>query len=379
MTRGPIRGVVVAVALLLVGCTPGEPTRDEPGPGRVGEAIVLSQPRAVHRAVPLRDGSVLLVGGCATQGCGGFAQARTSEVVDPRTGTARAGPVTTEPRASGTATLLADGRVLLVGGYPGEGRAPTAGMEVLDPAAGTFAPAGALRVGRADHSATLLPDGRVLVVGGFGAEGEALASVELVDPASGAVTSGPALPEPRAAHAAVAVGDLLVVVGGASRGGAAVPTTHVFDGTSWTDGPRLAVPRVKHAAVALADGRVLVVGGSTTVEGRELLGSTEILTLPSADAVGASAPGPDLAAAQYKLDGAVVALPDGRVVVAGGPRVEVFDPADGSMTTVRETAQPRRSFVTATVVGDRRVLVAGGYDDAITPTTSARVVTVPAR
>ena len=216
VTRGPIRGVVVAVALLLVGCTPGEPTRDEPGPGRVGEAIVLSQPRAVHRAVPLRDGSVLLVGGCATQGCGGFAQARTSEVVDPRTGTARAGPVTTEPRASGTATLLADGRVLLVGGYPGEGRAPTAGMEVFDPAAGTFAPAGALRVGRADHSATLLPDGRVLVVGGFGAEGEALASVELVDPASRAVTSGPALPEPRAGHAAAAVGDLLVVVGGAS-------------------------------------------------------------------------------------------------------------------------------------------------------------------
>ena len=238
---------------------------------------------------------------------------------------------------------------------------------------------GTLRVGRADHSATLLPDGRVLVVGGFGAEGEALASVELVDPASGAVTSAPALPEPRAAHAAVAVGDLVLVVGGASRGGAAVPTTQVFDGTSWTDGPRLAVPRVKHAAVALADGRALVVGGSTTVEGRELLGSTEILTLPSADAVGTIASGPDLAAAQYKLDGAVVALPDGRVVIAGGPRVEVFDPADGSMTTVSETAQPRRSFVTATVVGDRRVLVAGGYDDAITPTTSARVVTVPAR
>ncbi len=48
--------------------------------------------------------------------------------------------------------------------------------------------------------------------------------------------------------------------------------------------------------------------------------------------------------------------------------MEVFDPADGSMTTVSETAQPRRSFVTATVVGDRRVLVAGGYDDEVTPT-----------
>ena len=307
------------MSLLLVGCTPGAPGRDDAAPARVGEVIVLSLPRAVHRAVPLRDGSVLLVGGCATRGCGGFAEARTSEVVDPRTGTARPGPAMTEPRASGTATLLPDGRVLMVGGYPGEGRAPTAGMEVFDPAAGTFAPAGTLQVGRADHSATLLPDGRVLVVGGFGADGEALASVELVDPVSGAVTSGPALPDPRAAHAAVAVGDRLLVVGGTTRGGTAVRTTHVLDGTSWTDGPRLAVPRVKHAAVALADGRVLVVGGSTTVEGRELLRSTEIVTLPSVDAVGATVPGPDLAAAQYKLDGAVVALPDGRVVIAGGP------------------------------------------------------------
>ncbi len=34
--------------------------------------------------------------------------------------------------------------------------------------------------------------------------------------------------------------------------------------------------------------------------------------------------------------------------------------------------------MTATVLGPNAVLVAGGYDDAIVPTTAARVVIVPA-
>ena len=74
-------------------------------------------------------------------------------------------------RASGTATLLADGRVLLTGGYPGEGASPTSSAEIFDPAEGSFAPTGDLTVARADHSASLLSDGRVLIAGGFDARG----------------------------------------------------------------------------------------------------------------------------------------------------------------------------------------------------------------
>lgn len=59
--------------------------------------------------------------------------------------------------------------------------------------------------GRADHTATLLADGRVLICGGFDAGGRALRSTELFDPGTGAFTPGPDLTAPRADHAAVFV------------------------------------------------------------------------------------------------------------------------------------------------------------------------------
>lgn len=144
----------------------------------------------------------------------------------------------------------------------------------------------------------------------------------------------------------------------------------MFRGGAWLSGPDLLIPRVKHAAIALAGGRVLVIGGSNDIEGRDRLASAEILDLVA----GTSTRGPELAEAQYKLDGAVAELPDRRIVIAGGQRLEVYDPATESITGVDEPATPRRSFVSASVLGPDLVLVAGGYDDGITPTAAARVV-----
>ena len=75
------------------------------------------------------------------------------------------------PRANHTATLLATGQVLVIGGIPQVpavyvGYAPTSSAEIYDPASNAFALAGNMADGRFWHSATLLSDGRVLVVGG---------------------------------------------------------------------------------------------------------------------------------------------------------------------------------------------------------------------
>ena len=80
-------------------------------------------------------------------------------------------------RRDHTATLLTDGRVLVVGGAGGT---RLASAEVWDPATETFGPAGSLAEAREFHTATLLPDGRVLVTGGYG--GTILASAEVWEP-----------------------------------------------------------------------------------------------------------------------------------------------------------------------------------------------------
>lgn len=72
-----------------------------------------------------------------------------------------------------TATLLPNGKVLVVGGQDGliVSSAALSSAEVYDPTTGTGSPAGGLSDARVAHTATLLPTGRVLVTGGKGPGG----------------------------------------------------------------------------------------------------------------------------------------------------------------------------------------------------------------
>lgn len=384
--------VLLATLLLVVLTSCSGATDDEPAPPQSSAPessapessapessaphsdLQLSQPRAVHRATLLNDGRVLVTGGCTAPGCGGFDAGRRAELYDAASGLVPDAEMAT-PRASGTATLLRDGRVLLTGGYPGEGLDPTRAAEVYDPDADAFEAVGDLATARADHTATLLPDGRVLVAGGFDATGEALDSTELFDPATGVFGPGPPLLAPRAAHVAVLAGPDLVLVGG-TESTEALAATEVLDVRTgqWSSGPDLATPRVKLGAVAIGAGRVFVVGGATDTEGRGKLSSSELVDVSA----GTVTAGPELSEGEYKLDGAVATLPDGRVVVGGGSALEVYDADVGSVRRVEVPSYDARSFRTVTTVGPDAVLVLGGYDAGIVPTDAAYLVLIPA-
>lgn len=130
-----------------------------------------------HQAVTLADGRVLIAGGACGNGRPGIVA--RAEIFDPETDTWQATAPMNQARFGMTATRLADGTVLAVGG--GDGIEPLASVEQFDPATESWARFSPLNLARAAHTATLLPDGRLLIVGGWAGDEVTLRSAELLD------------------------------------------------------------------------------------------------------------------------------------------------------------------------------------------------------
>jgi N-acetylneuraminic acid mutarotase len=185
-----------------------------------------------------------------------------------------------------TATVLASGKILVVGGL--DGNTILADSQVYNPTNDTWcspstAPVGTagLTTGRYAHTATLLPSsGKVLVAGGITDTGPT-ASAEIYDPTDG--TCGGWTPiadmyEPRAVFTAtyLPASSKVLMVGGLSYGYGAVDSFEFYDpnatdpndpwiwGTTLgSSGEFLASPRAYHTATLLPSGKVLVTGGYT--------------------------------------------------------------------------------------------------------------------
>jgi hypothetical protein len=233
----------------------------------------------------------------------------------------------------GTATLLPDGRVLLVGGKAStEDGKPAAAAELYDPTTGKWTATGSMAQARWGHTATLLEDGRVLVTGGVaglgcsGAQvcgnGDQLASAEMYDPGSG----------------------------------------------RWNVTGSMHKVRSGHTATRLLDGGVLVTGGYD-IEGANIAGA-EIMGLTAVERYDPKSGQwtPTASMADARAGSTATLLPDGRVLVAGGDVVgnnagrsaELYDPGTGRWATTGSMAGPRR-YHTATLLPDGKVLVTGGF------------------
>jgi hypothetical protein len=275
-----------------------------------------------------------------------------------------------------TATLLANGQVLMAGGYGVSGVLQTA--ELSDVTGSSFTSTGSMTTARAYHTATLLPNGKVLLVGGTNGS-SALATAEIYDPSSGTFNATGSLQNARQSHTATLLQDGTVLIAGGTGASGDVAIAELFNPNSglFTSVGNLMVPRDTHSATLLNDGTVLIAGGqnsSGVLASAELYvpGSQAFSTLPNYNGCSSNCA---LNTGRYLYTATL--LNDGTVVFAGGmdnngntlQTAELYSPGSGTFTLLGNLSTARSSH-TASLLTNGQVLLAGGTDPTGTPLAS---------
>jgi N-acetylneuraminic acid mutarotase len=295
------------------------------------------------------------------------AQSPAAQVI----GTWSGAPAMGAGRGYQTATLLPNGKVLVVAGS--QSNHILASAELYDPRTRTWSPAGTLSMGRSLHTATLLKSGKVLVVGGSPISPlylGSLATVELYDPQTNSWALAASMHTPRSYHTATLLADgRVLVIGGIEVSndvtGRVLASTELYDPVTntWTVRAPMSVARAKHTATLLADHRVLVVGG-TDADYFAFSGyfRTADLYDPATDSWS-----PAASMNYARINATATLLPDGRVLVVGDDGVnegtaEIFDPQSDRWSLILDSGVGRAEHV-AVALRNGTVLVAGGIGE----------------
>ncbi len=239
----------------------------DPSTGKFQRSGDMTTARVGHAAVLLRSGKVLIAGGWVGSGT-----TESAELYDPKTGKFTPISRMTTKRARPSITLLPNGNALIAGGAdrdgPG-GRLESA--EIFQAATLSFQPTGSMHHARISHTASLLKEGRVLIVGGRGEN--VTSSAELYDPKTGRFSETGSLITARYKHTAGLLPDGRVLIAGGSDErdwGGTMNSAEIYDvrterfvSASSMNNKRFKLP---DEAVMLRSGQLLIAGGSRQAE-----------------------------------------------------------------------------------------------------------------
>jgi len=342
----------------------------------------LIQARDSHTATLLANGDVLVAGG---RNGGPSAKA---ELYHPSTGTwSRTGSMHTA-RFWHSAVLLANGQVLVVGTYPysTDYLATVRSAELYDPAKGTWSTTGSMVDALYWRTLSVLPNGKVLAAGGTTYEGQDSNHAELFDPATGTWTPTAPMTSVRSrATANVLANGKVLVAGGYDNPGPFLASAELYDPArgTWARTGAMRAPRAEAASVTLANGKVLVFG-EVALGSNGKLDRTQPPALYDPASGSWSTTGPSVHVRNFTTG---TLLRNGQVLVAGGiadgnnlktATAELYDPVTNRWTATASMAVARRLH-TATLLANGNVLIASGQGAGGVRTKTAELYTPPAR
>lgn len=307
----------------------------------------MNAERVYHTATLLANGEVLVTGGENSTS----SDLASAELYNPATGQWTFTGSMTVPRIKHDAVLLRNGKVLVAGGY-NQLSGSLASAELYDPATGTWTATGSMTAARADFLMILLPNGEVLAAGDSGSS----TTAELYNPATATWTATADMPSASFGNAAALL----------QNGQVFSPSDNLYNATTGTWTTTNSSPVGASVPIALlVNGNVWTAG---SVQGESLYNpfSNQWTTFPP----------PPCTTAQQGCESAAAALRTGMLLVAGGitevPRpypaqpiketnafAALFNPSTFTWTKTSSMKQSR-FLETMTLLFNGQVLVAGG-------------------
>jgi len=327
----------------------------------------MSTPRVGHTATLLPSGKVLIAGGViacsAPTSCVG---ADSAELYDPATGAFAATGAMNTVRATG-GVLLPDGRVLFAGN---DVSGALFSIELYDPSTGLFNVVGRPATLSSFAPATLVNDGRVLLIGRVGTSLPAVYGAELYDPAAGTFSPVANWPQQLGSFLTLLADGRVLFESDDTGPELFEPVTGTFSLFMGPINTPLSPPPGSYGASLLANGKVLFAGGNSDSGN---LSSAELYDSVAGAfaATGSMATARAIPSATLLSDGTVLVsggLAQGNATMAGsGPvdyatdSAELYDPATGRFSATAGMTTPRYDH-RQVVLNNGQVLITGGRD-----------------
>jgi len=313
-------------------------------------------------ATLLRDGRVLIIGGGSGDG---------AELYDPATGAFTSTGTQYVYFFHHTATLLSNGSVLITGlSYENSGSASNNAV-VYNPVTGVFMPTGSMTTSREYQTATLLPNGKVLIAGGL-FQSFPLNSAELYDPVTGTFTPTGSMTSFSIYQTATLLQNgTVLIVNSFGEPDLYDPATGAFTPITNLNGlaSEMATNSL-HSATLLPNGSVLIAGINNVN-----IGSNAVVYNPATYTFT-----PAGSMTTYRSGHTATLLPNGKVLIAGGvdktftslSSAELYDTTSGTFTPRGSMTAPRYGH-TATLLPTGSVLAAGGFSGGNSSLNSAEL------